>query len=168
MAGGCAAGKEVSRRLRGPIEQESTVNPGKSLNREPGIRNSFCFLRVRIPSSRTPRTGRADASSGGGDGSSPCVQVWAANLGDEPSPPLFLNPPWALPAQKTSRIRGVRMLSPGCSLQCTSCCPAWAASAPRADRWKRASHCPDQPTAIATPPSCPARRSEEHTSELQS
>src|ERR1035438_7332796 len=41
MAARREAGKEVSQGLRGPIEQESTVNPGKGLSREPGIRISF-------------------------------------------------------------------------------------------------------------------------------
>ena len=49
------------------------------------------------------------------------------------------------------------MLSPGCSLQCTSCWPACALSPPRAERPNRASHCPDQPTAKAAPPSGQAR-----------
>jgi hypothetical protein len=38
MAGRRAAGKEVSVRLREPIEQKGTVNPGEGLSREPGIR----------------------------------------------------------------------------------------------------------------------------------
>ena len=57
MAARRAAGKEVSQRLRGPIEQESTVNPGKGLSREPGIRIS---LAVTIQSGHV-QVNRRDA-----------------------------------------------------------------------------------------------------------
>jgi hypothetical protein len=56
------------------------------------------------------------------------------------------------PCQNSSRMRGVRMASPGYSFRCVRSIPDRKRSVLPSSTQKSAAHCPDQPMANATPP----------------